>query len=78
MLTQQKYNKVLRFQTLQNKTKHYVGKRDVSDAYMKVALTYLYFLAEVSTKLKKYTFFDNFRVITQERDMKTTQMTTFS
>ena len=35
---------------------------------------YLCFFAEVSTKLKKWTIFDNFRIITQEGNMKTTQM----
>ena len=35
------------------------------------------FLAEVSTKSKECTFFDNLRIITQEGNMKTTQITPF-
>ena len=44
---------------------------------MQITLTYIDFFTEVSTKLKKCTFFDNFRIITQEGNMKTTQMTPF-
>ena len=36
-----------------------------------------FFLAEVSTKLKKCTFLDNLLIITQEVNMKTRQMTSF-
>ena len=38
----------------------------------------LRFLAKVSTKLQKMHFLDNLRTITQDRDMKTRQMTHFS
>ena len=44
---------------------------------IKFVLTYLDVFAEVSTKLKKGTFFDNLRIITQEGNMKTTKMTQF-
>ena len=44
---------------------------------MYIVLTYLGFFAEVSTILKKWTFFNNLRIIFQDGNMKTTQMTPF-
>ena len=45
---------------------------------MWVALKYLDFVVDISTKFKKCTFFNNLRIITQEGgNMKTTQMIAF-
>ena len=60
-----------------NRNQKQITLWDIQLSSLTSLLNILRFFAEVSTKLKKSTFFDNFRIITQEENMKTTQMTPF-
>ena len=89
MLTQRKFNKVLRLQTLispnledskpqHNKQCRFLKVRNETfQMYICNCFNRLRFLTEVSTRLQKCTFLDNLKTMTRKGNMKTKHMTPF-